>query len=93
MAIIVSEKKIFQSLHSENPFFGPCDLLTCMQPTGTIYITYVGDQPKINSCEVSSKSAKGFGRRSRLKQKWAGPQGVGSTDQKAKIYITFVEDH
>ena len=35
----------FQSWHSENPFIGPCDIL--MQPTGTIYITCVGDHPRI----------------------------------------------
>ena len=48
---------------------------------------------KDHSCEVSSKSAKRFRKRSRLTQKGAGPQGVASTDHRGKIFITFVEDH
>ena len=49
----------FQSLHSENPFFGPCDLL--MQPTGTIYITFVGDHPRVIAVKFHQNPPSGSG--------------------------------
>ena len=49
----------FQSLHSENPFFGPGDLL--MQPTGTIYITFVGDHPRIIPVKFRQNPPSGSG--------------------------------
>ena len=47
----------FQSLHFENPFFGPCDLL--MQPTKTIYIPFVGDHPRIIAVKFRQNPPRG----------------------------------
>ena len=81
-----------QSLHSENPFFRLSLRPTYAANRNDLY-NFCRGPPKDHCCEVSSKSAKRFRRRSRLKQKWAGPQGVARTDHKGKIYTPFVEDH
>ena len=49
----------FQSLHSENPFFGACDLL--MEPTGTIYITLIGDHPRMIAVKFRQNPPSGSG--------------------------------
>ena len=54
-----SFREDFLSLHFENPFFGPCDLV--MQWTGTIYVTFVGDHPRIIPVKFHQNPPSGSG--------------------------------
>ena len=62
----------FQSLHSENPFFDPCDLL--MQPAGTIYIPFVGDHPRIIAVQFPQNPPSGSGEEVVLSKNGRGPR-------------------
>ena len=60
-----------------------------MQPTGTIYVTYVVDHPKI----IPVKFHQAVQEEKSFEAKMGVAPGRGKSDPRGMIYITFVDNH